>query len=214
MRERLWVVGFVMCAAVGCGEGYEDAEAADTASGALVAAAKLAVGQPFELLAAGADGDAVIFKGELVGVEPVYQHNQTDLEFLRVRAARRADASPIDAVAAAEPSLDCLPSQVIQLLGFSLRPAVSSDQPGLRLRGSVEIAGAGDAFNGKYLVTGASHRFGLIRADGATFYLPEVGDEVLVAFVGGDVRRPVILGSLWNPDTPSAEPPACARPGG
>jgi len=31
-----------------------------------------------------------------------------------------------------------------------------------------------------------------------TFFLPEVGDEVLVAFENGDVEHPYILGSLWN----------------
>lgn len=36
-----------------------------------------------------------------------------------------------------------------------------------------------------------------------TFFRPEVGDEVLVAFELGDVRRPHILGSLWSTtDTP------------
>ncbi len=29
-------------------------------------------------------------------------------------------------------------------------------------------------------------------------FLPEVDDEVLVAFEGGDINRPYILGSLWN----------------
>lgn len=30
------------------------------------------------------------------------------------------------------------------------------------------------------------------------FFLPEVGDEVLVSFVDGDVSRPYVLGALWN----------------
>ncbi|GAB4517680.1 MAG: phage baseplate assembly protein V [Anaerolineae bacterium] len=39
--------------------------------------------------------------------------------------------------------------------------------------------------------------------DRGTFFLPEVDDEVLVAFEHGDVRRPYILGALWNGvDTP------------
>jgi phage baseplate assembly protein V len=31
-----------------------------------------------------------------------------------------------------------------------------------------------------------------------TFFVPEVGDEVLVAFIHGDMRMPVILGGLYN----------------
>jgi len=39
--------------------------------------------------------------------------------------------------------------------------------------------------------------------DRGAFFRPEVGDEVLVAFELGDVRRPYILGSLWSTtDTP------------
>jgi uncharacterized protein involved in type VI secretion and phage assembly len=39
-----------------------------------------------------------------------------------------------------------------------------------------------------------------------TFFLPEVDDEVLVAFENGDITRPYVLGALWNgedapPDT-------------
>lgn len=34
--------------------------------------------------------------------------------------------------------------------------------------------------------------------DRGSFFLPEVGDEVLVAFDHGDVNHPYILGALWN----------------
>ena len=30
------------------------------------------------------------------------------------------------------------------------------------------------------------------------FFMPDVGDEVLVTFVNGDSRYPIIIGSLWN----------------
>ncbi|MFN8333460.1 MAG: phage baseplate assembly protein V [Caldilineaceae bacterium] len=36
------------------------------------------------------------------------------------------------------------------------------------------------------------------------FFLPDVGDEVLVAFINGDSRFPVVVGGLWNG---SAKPP-------
>src|SRR5690606_40972054 len=40
------------------------------------------------------------------------------------------------------------------------------------------------------------------------YFLPEVGDEVLVAFEMDDIRRPYVLGFLWNGDNapPSSEP--------
>lgn len=40
-----------------------------------------------------------------------------------------------------------------------------------------------------------------------TWFIPEVGDEVLVAFERGDVRVPYVIGALWNG---KARPPAAA----
>lgn len=37
------------------------------------------------------------------------------------------------------------------------------------------------------------------------FMLPDVGDEVLVTFIGGDSRFPVVVGSLWNGKHPPTE---------
>jgi uncharacterized protein involved in type VI secretion and phage assembly len=34
--------------------------------------------------------------------------------------------------------------------------------------------------------------------DRGTWFIPDVGDEVLVAFEAGDVGRPYIIGSMWN----------------
>lgn len=35
-----------------------------------------------------------------------------------------------------------------------------------------------------------------------TLFLPEVGDEVLVAFQMGDIREPIVIGSLWSKQNP------------
>jgi Rhs element Vgr protein len=52
-------------------------------------------------------------------------------------------------------------------------------------------------------------RFGSFYASngiGSNFY-PEIGDEVVVAFLGGDPRYPVILGSLYSKAKPPPYPP-------
>jgi len=41
-----------------------------------------------------------------------------------------------------------------------------------------------------------------------TYFIPQVGDEVLVAFNQGDVREPFVIGSLWNgEDNPPTQDP-------
>ena len=50
---------------------------------------------------------------------------------------------------------------------------------------------------------------GLAGPDIGMWFLPEIGDEALVAFEMDDIRRPYILGFLWNGDsTPPADDPA------
>jgi len=39
-------------------------------------------------------------------------------------------------------------------------------------------------------------------ANRGTWFIPEVGDEVLVAFEQADARRPYVLGALWNTTNP------------
>jgi uncharacterized protein involved in type VI secretion and phage assembly len=38
-----------------------------------------------------------------------------------------------------------------------------------------------------------------------TWFMPEQGDEILLAFQDGDPRRPYVLGALWNAENPPPE---------
>ncbi len=50
---------------------------------------------------------------------------------------------------------------------------------------------SGDSYWARVVTFMAGNGFGGV-------FLPEVGDEVLVAFIDGDIERPVVVGSLWN----------------
>ena len=45
--------------------------------------------------------------------------------------------------------------------------------------------------------------------DSGTLFIPDKGDEVLVAFVRGDIRAPCVVGALWSKAAP---PPAAGNP--
>lgn len=48
-------------------------------------------------------------------------------------------------------------------------------------------------------------------SDRGTFFLPDVDDEVLIVFMQGDARFPLLVGGLWNGN---AAPPASIESGG
>ena len=62
MQRRLWVIGFVVWAAVGCAEATR-MPARTSVSGALRAGGAPRVGQGFEVVAAGRDGDVCHLQG-------------------------------------------------------------------------------------------------------------------------------------------------------
>jgi Bacteriophage probable baseplate hub protein len=79
----------------------------------------------------------------------------------------------------------------------------------------VVVQGMNDRFNGQYFVQGVSHRYShsdtcpdggyqarlrLRRQAPALFFMPEIDDEVLVAFEQGDLSQPYVVGSLWDGD--------------
>jgi uncharacterized protein involved in type VI secretion and phage assembly len=71
---------------------------------------------------------------------------------------------------------------------------VDPDQQG-RVR--VQLTWSPDNDNGGYEVW-ARLAVSMAGNERGTWFIPDVDDEVLVMFEGGDPRRPYVIGSLWN----------------
>jgi uncharacterized protein involved in type VI secretion and phage assembly len=82
---------------------------------------------------------------------------------------------------------------------FGVYPAVVTDiaDPDSLGRVKVMLPWAPDTAGDKY-DTWARIATLMAGNNRGTWFVPDAGDEVLVAFEGGDPRRPFVLGALWN----------------
>lgn len=84
-------------------------------------------------------------------------------------------------------------------LFYGVYPATVTDIVDPEDQGRVKIAlpWAPDAANAAY-DTWARVATMMAGSNRGSWFIPDVGDEVLVAFQGGDARHPFVIGMLWN----------------
>jgi uncharacterized protein involved in type VI secretion and phage assembly len=82
---------------------------------------------------------------------------------------------------------------------YGVYPALVSDlrDPDGQGRVKVTLPWAADPDGSSY-ATWARLSTLMAGAGRGTWFVPETGDEVLLAFEAGDSRRPIVLGALWN----------------
>jgi uncharacterized protein involved in type VI secretion and phage assembly len=82
---------------------------------------------------------------------------------------------------------------------YGVYPAVVSDISDPESSGRVKITlpWAPDTGSEKYDAWARLATF-MAGDNRGSWFIPDVGDEVLVAFEGGDPRRPYVIGALWN----------------
>jgi len=92
-----------------------------------------------------------------------------------------------------------LHESVLPMLGPSLFLAsvVSVQDPESRNRVQVRLYNA-DGINGQDGPVWARVAVPFAGGNRGAFFIPDVGDEVVVAYLAGDPRAPIVLGSLWN----------------
>lgn len=81
--------------------------------------------------------------------------------------------------------------------GVHVGVVTDNQDPASQGRVKVRLPWAPDAQSERY-ETWARLATLMAGADRGTWFVPDVDDEVLVAFEGGDAHRPVVVGSLWN----------------
>lgn len=84
-------------------------------------------------------------------------------------------------------------------LFYGVYPALVTDvaDPDAQGRVRVRLVWSPDSKESAYEVWARVSTL-MAGADRGTWFVPEVDDEVLVAFAGGDPRQAFVLGSLWN----------------
>lgn len=82
---------------------------------------------------------------------------------------------------------------------YGVYPALVSDikDPDGQGRVQIHLPWAADGAGGVYEAW-ARHATMMAGSNRGTWYIPDVNDEVLVAFEAGDPSRPYVVGSLWN----------------
>ena len=92
--------------------------------------------------------------------------------------------------------------------GIYLGSVLDNRDPENLARVLVRVTGLKDASNDVWA------RLGTMMAgpDSGTLFIPEVGNEVLVAFVRGDIGAPCVIGSVWSKTAPppSVDDPAAS----
>ncbi|MDT7951095.1 MAG: phage baseplate assembly protein V [Acetobacteraceae bacterium] len=83
---------------------------------------------------------------------------------------------------------------------YGVAPAIVTDiaDPDGQGRVRVSLPWSPDSGGGQGFEAWARNATLFAGANRGSFFLPDVGDEVLVAFEHGDPRRPYVLGGLWN----------------
>src|SRR5688572_26875540 len=74
---------------------------------------------------------------------------------------------------------------------YGVYPAIVTDNKDPENQGRLKIMFEGQEYWARLATLMAGNNRG-------SWFIPDVKDEVLVAFEGGDLRRPYVIGALWN----------------